>query len=786
MLRSFCSFLLASSFLAAQNNASSCSGRVTDTALQPLPNVSLQLTPSGTTLTSDAAGKFTLPDLPPGAYTLLALGRGFVPLQIPLTLPADCRDLNLKLDTIQTTIEVRERSEDFLATGSVSITKSPTLLLDLPYTVQVIPKALLENRNIQDIKDLYRNVSGLQDSPYSAMTLRGFTQREVLFNGVRGNPYGSLDNDINDAGFSTSQGRLSNVEFVEVLKGPAAVLFGGGEPGGVVNFVTRKPRLQPAAEASFRTGSFAQRGGHGEVTGPLFGTRNLFYRAAIYAEDRRIFRYNSGSENIHFASGLSYRVAESTSLGFEYEYLDQNLLAHRLRGIPVNSGGGWLTNREWTASEPTDTSQLQARVFQTRLDHAFSSTFRTDLTFRFLNYDRPERYHEPRGLNADGRTMRREYRDQFRGNQDWSFTYNNYYRLSRHNLTFGYENVRQDWQGRYGTAREAERGGPVPGIDLFAPIYGRSIFPFINPAAYTNQSVLAQRQGLFVQDQIEITPRLQALLGGRWERFTDTGIAGNVPLRSRFHALTGRAALVYRISSRFSAFTSVSNAFNRAPSLAQTPLANGPHDSERSRQFETGLKSELRQGRLFLNASYFRISKRNVLRPDPNFGPNGDNFAAVFPIGEVRNQGLEFDATGKLSRSLSLVANYAYLDSEILTDRFAPTAVGRALPNAARHAAGLFLRYDLERTGTNLNIGNEFRGRRFEPYAGFAAAGYCLWDFAVFQKLGPLFQLRVQLDNAFDRFYPTASLFAARAGNMPGAPRTFTIGLHFQAAKAKP
>jgi iron complex outermembrane recepter protein len=776
--------LCAAGLLSAQ--APPCGGRITDTGLRPLAEVSVQLAPSSFATATNSQGDFALEGVPSGSYTLLALGRGYVPLQIAITLPADCGNLKLKLETVQTAIEVRERSDDFLATASVSVTKSPTLLIDLPYAVQVIPKALLENRNIQDIKDLYRNVSGLQDSPYSAMTLRGFTQREVLFNGVRGNPYGSLDNDINDAGFSTSQGRLSNVEFVEVLKGPAAVLFGGGEPGGVVNFVTRKPRLQPSAEASFRTGSFAQRGGHGELTGPLFRVPNLFYRAAIYAEDRRIFRYNSGSENIHFASGLSYRLAESTSLGFEYEYLDQNLLAHRLRGIPVNAAGAWLTNREWTASEPTDTSQLQARVFQSRLDHAFTPTFRTDLTFRFLNYDRPERYHEPRGLNADGRTMRREYRDQFRGNLDWSFTANSYYRAGRHNLTFGYETLRQDWTGRYGTAREAERGGPVPGIDLFAPVYGRSVSYFINPAAYTDQSVLARRHGFFIQDQIEIAPRLQALLGGRWERFSDDGRAGNLPLSSQLQALTGRAAIVYRIASRFSAFTSVSNAFNRAPSLAQTPLANGPHDSERSRQFETGLKSELRQGRLFVNASYFRISKRNVLRLDPNFGPNGDNFAAVFPIGEVRNQGLEFDATGKLSRSLSVVANYAFLDSEILADRFTPSAVGRALPNAARHAAGLFLRYEVERTGTSVNVGSEMRGRRFEPYAGFAAAGYGIADFALFQKLGPLFQLRVQLDNAFDRLYPTASLFAARAGNMPGVPRTFTIGLHFQAAKSTP
>ncbi|MFN7542186.1 MAG: TonB-dependent siderophore receptor [Acidobacteriota bacterium] len=772
----------AAMMAAFGQESGTCTGRVGDAEGKPIGGIEIEA--SGLKpVVSDGEGRFRLEGATGSVALLTAKGRGYIPVQVSVSLP--CRDVVVKMETVQTTIEVKAPTDDFLATVSVSVTKSPMNLLDLPQPVQVLPKALIEDRNIQDIKDLYRNISGVQDSPYSAMTMRGFTQREVLFNGVRGNPYGSLDNDINDAGFSTSQGRLTNVEFVEVLKGPAGVLFGGGEPGGVVNFVTRKPRRTTTGEASYRMGSFAQRGGHGELSGPLAGVKNVFYRAAIYGEERKIFRYNSGSENLHFASGLSWKMKEATSLGFEYEYIDQNLLGHRLRGIPVNAAGGWLAAREWSAAEPTDRSELQARVLQGRLDHGITSTFRTDVTVRYLNYDRPERYHEPRGINADGRTMRREYRDQFRGNEDVSLTANFYERVKRNNLSFGYEVVRQDWAGRYGTAREAERGGPVPGIDLLAPVYGRSTRPLINAGAYVQQKVLAQRQGLFVQDQIEVSPRLQLLFGGRWERFTDEGRAGALPLRAEVGAWTGRAAAVYRLMPGLAAYASVSNNFNRAPSLAQTPLANGPHDPERGRQLEVGVKQELSGGRILVNAAYFRIRKTNVLRLDPNFGPNGDNFAAVFPIGVVRNQGVEMDVTGKVTKNLSVIVNYALLDSEILADRFTAAAVGKALPNVARHAGGVFVRYDYERTGTSLHVGSEARGRRFEPYAGFAAGGYAVFDVGVFQKIGPRLELRAQLDNAFDRLYGTASLFAARAGNMPGAPRTASIGLHFVARRGR-
>jgi iron complex outermembrane receptor protein len=781
MMRAAALILAFAAGVAAQQFA--VRGTVTDEGKTPLSGINLSLEPGGHSATTDDAGAFSIGNVGPGAYLLTATGRGFVPWQETVLLSSADASVTIRLATVLTAIEIREVADDFLATASVSVTKSPQNLIDLPYAVQVIPKALLDSRAIQDIKDLYRNISGMTDSPYTAMTFRGFTQREILFNGVRGNPYGSLENDINDAGFSTSQGRLSNIEFVEVLRGPAAVLFGAGEPGGVVNLVTKKPRTAPAGEASFRTGSFRQLGGHAEVTGPLWKAKHLFYRAAWFQENRKIFRWNARNENVHLATGLSWRIREATSLGFEYEYIDQLLPAHRLRGIPVNAAGENLTIREWTANEPDDFSALQARVFQTRLDHAFTPTLRTDVTFRYLNFDRPERYHEPRGLNPNGRTMRREFRNQFRANEDWSITANGYQRwaparFGAHNLVFGVESVRQDWLGRYGTNREQERGGPVPGIDLFTPIYGLTSGLRYPTPPFTLQTVVSSRTGLFLQDQIELLPRWQVMVGGRVERFADNGRA-ETPLGFRATAWTGRVGTVYRLLPRLSAFGSFSNGYIRPPALAQTPAANGPHDAENSFQVEGGLKSELSQGRVLMTASAFRIEKRNVLRPDPNFGPNGDNFAAVLPVGKVRNQGFEVDATGRVTKDLSIVVNYAFLDSTILADRFTPRAVGQPMPNAARHAFGLFARYDLARTGTAISIGNESRSRRYEPYAGFSAAGYGIWDFGLFQRVARRVELRLQLDNAFDRVYATASLFAARAGNWPGAPRTVTASLHF-------
>lgn len=760
--------LVATALAYAQTNIH---GLITGPDNKPIADITITANPGNHQTKSAPIGEFTLV-VPAGQYLLTATGRGYLPAQQEVSAG---ERITLKLNTLQTAVDVREPADDFLATASVSISKSPEAILNSPYAIQVLPKALFDDRAVQDVKSLYRNVSGLTDSAYSAMTFRGFTQREVLFNGVRGNPYGSLENDINDAGFSTSQGRLSNVEFVEVLKGPAAVLFGAGEAGGVVNFVTKKPRNVHSVEAGFRTGSFAQKGGSIDLSGPI--NKKLYYRAAWFQEDRRLFRYNARNENSHLATGLAWRPKDTTSLSLDYEYIDQYLPGQRLRGIPINAAGTFLTAREWSAAEPSDSSALQARTFQTRLDHAFTPATRVDTTFRFLNSDRPELYHEPRGINADGRTMRREFRNQFRANNDASLTTNAYHLSARHSVVYGYEMVRQDWSGRYGTARERSRGGPVPDIDMLAPIYSRTSGA-LYPLTFTAQQITSTRNGFFAQDQITITPRFQVLLGGRVERISDVGTAP-MPLDFSATAVTGRAGAVYRAMANLSLFGSVSNSFNRAPALAQTPLANGPHDPETGLQFEGGAKTELARRRVLMTGTLFRIRKNNVLRPDPAFGPNGDNFAAVLPVGRVVNQGIELDATGRVTRDLSIITNYAFLDSNIQADRFTPSAVGAPMPNAVRHSFGLHTRYEIRKTRTALTFGGEARGRFFEPYAGTRAPGYNVWDIGVFQRVHRNVELRATLENIADRVYGTALLFAARAGNMPGAPRTATFSVRF-------
>ena len=240
--------------------------------------------------------------------------------------------------------------------------------------------------------------------------MRGFTQREVLVNGMRGNPFGSLEGDVASSGFSTSQFRLTNVERVEVLKGPASVLYGAGEPGGVINYVTKKPKDTFQVRAVTGTARFNQRLGEIDVTGPANASRTVLYRAAAYYEERDHFRRPASEQNLHLTTGLTWRVTPKAALSAEYEFLDQDMGGHRLRGVPVNAAGSFLADIRWSATEPTDFTTLKAHVAQLRWDQAFARGIRLDSTLRYLQYDPEEmiervRKQAERALNAGRMTL---------------------------------------------------------------------------------------------------------------------------------------------------------------------------------------------------------------------------------------------------------------------------------------------------------------------------------------------------------------------------------------------
>lgn len=778
--------------VAAQSPGSVAGRVVADDTGEAVPGAVVLLAGRQDEVRTGPDGRFTIARVAPGTHTIVITRTGFAPLSPEIIVVAGqptTVDVRMPRQlSIAEELTVVGRLSDYVDT-SAGAAKTSAALIDVPQAIVVLPARLIADIGALDTKDLYKFISGVSDSPYSSTVVRGFTQREVLVNGVKGNPYGSFDGDVNNSGFSTSQFRLSNLERVEVLKGPSSVLYGSGEPGGIINYVTKRPRDLFAASATFGTGQYGQALAEAEVTGPANAAKTLLYRGAVYFEDRDSFRTNANMRNLHAVGALTWRASARTVLGLEFEHIDQTNNAHRLRGVPVNAVGDFLAAYEWTATEPSDFTDLSANVVQARFDQAVGAAGRWDATFRYLAYDRTENYHEPRGVTG-GTMMQREYRDQLRTNDDWTFATGLTTPVRtgslRHDLSVGLDVVSQDFLFRGATARQASSGGPVQPLSLTSPVYGTVNVPAygLTAASYATDLAETRRTGAYLQDLIALGTRVNVLVGGRVDHYADEGTSGGRALEGDQTAATGRLGVVFKPRADVSIYASTANGFTRAPLLSQTPSANGPHEAETAQQFEAGTKASAMEGRVQFTASVFQITKQNVLRPDPAFGPGGANSNAVLSTGEIRNRGFEVDLAGTLLPRWNMAFNYAYLDSAITEDLNA-ALIGKPMPNAAPHAIGFFTRVDLV-GGAAVGGSFEYTGDREEPYAGIRAPAFSVVDLHYYQQLGARAKVLVRLDNVFDEQYASSSLFAARAGNFPGQPRTFSIQLTVSAGSSRP
>ncbi len=748
----------------------------------PVRGAVVRVVATGVSSTTDEDGRFEISPLPVGAHELVVEHGLFVSDRRSITVTAGAAvvaDFAIE-PLVAERVEVTATAPGYRRESAV-VGRTPAPLLDTPASIQVIGRELIEDQAAVESDEAYRNFAGLTSSPYASVVARGFTQRDFVFNGVRGNPFGSLGGDVNNSGFSVSQLQLTNIERIEVLKGPASVLYGSTEPGGVVNFVSVKPQEEWNVEGSLRLGQYGQFFGHGEITGAIDEGGRLLHRVAAYGSTRDSFRNNASMANTHIVSNALWRVTDSATIAVDYENITQNLAGHRLRGVPVNSDGEFLTDIAWTATEPTDFTELDAHVLQVRWDQIFADDWTLDATVRYLQYDRQQEYHEPRGITAEN-TMKRHFRDQTRENDDIGVVLN-VNRILRtgsvtHRLLFGADMFRQDHLFRYGRARDTAAGGPVPDLSLSDPVYGvtRGADYGLTEDSFSTDTAVARQVGIYLQDHLDFGDSFHLVAGGRYNTYDDSGFSSGNDLVSEEAGLTGRLGLVYKPIASWSLYGSYSTSFNRPSVLAQTPSANGPHDPETAVQLELGAKTDLRDGLSFTGA-LFTITKSNVLRPDPDYGPTGANWNAALQVGEARNRGFELELLGELASGWDVAANYAFLDSEILEDTSADV-VGSPLPNAARHALGVFTRFELP-WELALGAGVTSVGERFEPYAGIRVPAYTVMDLHAYRRLGPYARLHVKLENAFDTIYATSALFSARAGNFPGQPRTLSVMVTF-------
>lgn len=653
----------------------------------------------------------------------------------------------------QDTITVYGRALSLYRANETSLaTKTPTAIDDTPQSIQVLPQQLIEDQGARQVTDLYRSISGVSQYSYSGVTFRGFRQDEILYDGVRGDPFN---------GFAIPQ--LFNIERVEVLKGPSSAVMGSGEPGGVINYVTKKPTYTTQRRVSVTAGNQDFVSGGVELSGPVNDDASQRYRVAIYQDHENPSRNNTDVRNRIIDLGYSWDMSEDSTVTAQFTDIIQHYGGARLRGIPTDDAGNFLADIDWNANEASDFQDLEAQVYQLRLDHSFNDWLSGDVTLRYYENSEDQKYHEPNGLeDTDGDGVadwsKRQFRDQVRDNKAGSVSANLVALLGDHTLLFGADYYRIDEDYVYYRAKS------VGGLSLTNPVYGADTSAYTLSLSKQTDS-RSERYGAYAQDQWQITEQWNVLAGLRIDGFKDevNDIKNSTQDHYTGSGMSYRLGSTYKINPQWHPYAVVATGFVPQDAADQASANGGPFDPEESLMFETGVRSYWFDNALNVNLALYHITKENILQADP------DDDTRSVAFGKVRSQGVEVDMLADVTDNWTANLSYAYNDTRVKEayDGISGT-VGTRFANAPHHQLGLWTRYDLTAIDSSVGFGADHVSEQYNQ-SGQTVKAYTVFD-ASWQTRWQdwLFQLNVK--NLFDKKYAVSG-FIDRTGHFPGEQR---------------
>lgn len=674
-------------------------------------------------------------------------------------------------------IEVKGRAQTLYRVSSSSLaTRTDTPLDEVPQNIQVLPEALIRDQAARQITDLYRSMSGVSSFSYSGVTFRGFRQDEILYDGVRGDPFN---------GFAVPQ--LFNVDEIQVLKGAAGALYGSMAPGGLINYTTKKPTAVPERLLKLAMGNDSFYSGSVELSGPLTDDTSQRYRAGVYKDSEKPFRQNTDVENQILDFGYAIDFTQDTTLTLQYTDVEQDYGGARLRGVPADAQGNFLADRSWNHNESSDFQSLTAEVYQARLDHQVNTNWSTDVTVRGYQNQELQNYHEPFcSYDTDGDGIidycRRQFRDQDRENDSVSVTWNNIVELNTadisHTVLVGADYLQQDsyFSGR--NAQPLESGGAVPGLSLVNPQYGLTSRDNYNLDAITPNitDTQTQRKGVYLQDQLTLSERWNILLGLRWDSFEDTNQRNNTKVSG--NDTSWRLGTTYQLTDYARGYLVAATGFVPQAAASQVAEVGGPFEPETSRLFEAGVRFSLLNDAIRLNTALYQITRNNILQADPRGDVAGDGQDDLLALGEVRSRGFELDILGDLTDNWVMNLNYAYNDTRVTEDTSGITnAVNGRFANAPRHQVGLWSRYELPMLLSSFAVGVDYVSEQFS-ISGQTVKSYTVFDIS-WQTEWQSWLVQLNVKNVFDKTYASSG-FINRTGHFPGEPRRVYLTTTYQ------
>ena len=659
---------------------------------------------------------------------------------------------------------------DYATRKTRSATKTDTPLLDVPQAVTVVTDKLVADQAMTSLSDAFRYMPGVglaqgegnRDTP----VLRGNSSTADFFvDGIRDDVQYIRD--------------TYNLERVEALKGPNALVFGRGGSGGVVNRVTRQADGQSHRAASLQVGSGDRRRGTLDY-GDGIGDGGAGFRVNSVFEDSASFRNGYSVERYGINPTFGFDIAPGTRVELSYEHFHDERVADR--GVPSLDGRPVDTDPSTFFGNP-DESPVEATVdaFDAVLTHAFGEHLQLRNHFRYADYDKFYQNVFPGAVDAatqtvaisayNNTTTRRNLFNQT--DLVWETTTG----AIRHTVLAGAEFGRQVTDNQRMTGYFGAPGSTTTSIRVPLASPTTSEIPLFRPSASdADNHGVAKVAAVYLQDQVEFSPQWQAILGLRYDDFR-VDLRNNrtgATVSSEDGLLSPRAGLVYKPLDRVSLYASYSMAYQprAGEQLASLTASNAALDPETFRNREIGAKWDIRPD-LQASLAVYRLDRGNVAVTDP-----ADATRMILVDGQS-TEGVELGIAGRITESWQVMGGYAYQDGEITTTQSATAVAGNRLAQLPRHSASLWNRYDVN-ASFGVGLGIIHRGAIYANVDNLVTLpAFTRFDGAVYWTLNPSVQLQLNIENLGNKRY-----FASAHSNnnlSPGTPRSawLTMNVHF-------
>ncbi|UJL39813.1 ferrichrome porin FhuA [Pantoea agglomerans] len=680
-------------------------------------------------------------------------------------LSADSDGASTEQDTLTVTNDGQNNAAEnawgpvgsVVAKRSATATKTDTPLRKTPQSITVVTREEMDLLDPQTLKDAFRYSADVMVdsrgsvSGFNSVTIRGFSQAgdNIYLDGLK------LQSDS----FTSFQVDPYMLERAELLRGPASVLYGLSDPGGIIALVSKRPTSETIREVQFKAGNHNLFQTGFDFGGAVDDDNELTYRLTGMASDQDQQQTGEKARRYYLAPSFTWRPSDKTQFTFLSSFLDEpetGWFGYLPKEGTVTVGAGGKLPTSFNDGEPGyNKISRKQKLVGYAFDHQINDSWTIRQNLRYGTVDMDYRTifgnqispFDPSELTRGALTAK-EHLSTFAVDTQAQHTFST--DKVDHTLLTGmdYRRTRNDiWQAL----------GMASSLNLVNPVYGNTSVQYYG---YRNQVDHLQQTGLYLQDQAEWNHWVLTL-GGRYdwsEADSVNRLNNNIASRQDDNEFTWRGGLNYLFDNGISPFISYSESF--LPT-AGADYTGKMFQASRAKQYEAGIKYIPDERLISATLSVFQLTKDKNLSSDP------EHILYSMQNGEQRSRGIELETKAALTENVDIIGSYSYTDAEYTKDTLYKGNRPAEIPKNMAALWGNYTFHETSLSGLTLGLGSRYIGSTEGDNANsFKVKPYTIWNAVIQYDLGrfsmPGSTIGLNVNNLFDKNY-VAGCYATTA-----------------------